>query len=159
MSLPVKPVPFKWSCFELRNPSDHYNASFLLYNKVNSLIVPFLMYWSVIFFQLSIDIGTEVKYQNKMLDEMVSFHFQFTGQRLRHKCAPEDRKWDALIRLNLGQYYSDKYIFESGSYYLLGTNKTPKNGKMSMSVVQRYSWRIKQQIVYFILMDHVEQYI
>lgn len=30
------------------------------------------LYW---FLQLSIDIGTEVKYHNKMLDEMVSFTF------------------------------------------------------------------------------------
>lgn len=31
------------------------------------------------FLQLSIDIGTEVKYQNKMLDDMVSFTLEYAG--------------------------------------------------------------------------------
>lgn len=34
------------------------------------------MNWSL---QLSIDIGTEVKYQNTMLDDMVSFTLEYAG--------------------------------------------------------------------------------
>lgn len=37
------------------------------------------------FLQLSIDIGTEVKYQNKMLDDMVSFTLEYAGSKKKEK--------------------------------------------------------------------------
>lgn len=36
------------------------------------------MYLEFICLQLSIDIGTEVKYQNKMLDDMVSLTLEYS---------------------------------------------------------------------------------
>lgn len=49
-------------------PMVHINLLYYsLYSTINSDFCSFL--------QLSIDIGTEVKYHNKMLDEMVSFTF------------------------------------------------------------------------------------